>query len=104
MAPGKYEVREETAPRGYQKSEELLLFSLDEFGETKGELILKNLPQKAPSPGASPIIPCLIPALAALAGGVLLLMVLTRKYGGKRKTRRFSRRGIAKRMMPEAAR
>ncbi|HPX93435.1 MAG TPA: SpaA isopeptide-forming pilin-related protein [Bacillota bacterium] len=89
LAPGKYEVREETAPRGYQKSEELLLFSLDEFGETKGELILKNLPQKAPSPGASPIIPCLIPALAALAGGVLLLMVLTRKYGGKREDQKI---------------
>lgn len=74
LSPGDYTVREADAPQAYQKSDEQLKISIDEYGQTQGELVFKNTPEGAPPTGESPLAYILGPAFIALAGLIILLL------------------------------
>ncbi len=74
LSPGDYTVREADAPQAYRKSDEQLKISIDEYGQTQGELVFKNTPEGAPPTGESPLAYILGPAFIALAGLIILLL------------------------------
>ena len=79
LDPGNYSVKELTAPKGYERSDQVIAFSLDEWGKTDRELVMKNCRARVPSAGTSPITIYLLPAVLATGIGTLILLILKRR-------------------------